>query len=115
MFIFLSHQTSKMLLALTSVSIGVAVSAAMAAPFTEPSGWATYDAGANGVGTDPDQFQGAAFDGRYIYFSPSSNGEVLRYDTTGAFIAASAWATYDYGADPNGCATQQARLGVRRW
>ena len=47
--------------------------------------WAAYDAGANGVGTDPDGFIGGVFDGRYIYFVPFHNGtahhgEVLRYD-----------------------------------
>jgi hypothetical protein len=64
------------------------------------------------VGTDPDGYCGAAFDGRYVYFAPRNNGtsyhgEVLRYDTTGAFADAAAWAAYDPGAggvgtDPDG-------------
>ena len=79
--------------------------------FTHPSSWGTYDPGANDVGDDPDGYIGAAFDGRYIYFAPYQNGphparhgEVLRYDTTGRFDDSTSWATYDYGADPQGCA-----------
>jgi len=74
--------------------------------------WAAYDAGANGVGTDPDGFYGGVFDGRYVYFVPYHNGtaqhgEVLRYDTTLPFDQAASWATYDAGAngvgtDPDG-------------
>jgi hypothetical protein len=82
--------------------------------FTEPSSWATYDPGTNGVGTDPDGYDGAAFDGRYVYFAPRHNGyrfhgEVLRHDTAQDFSNVSAWGTCDYGehcgedcADPDG-------------
>jgi len=78
-------------------------------PFNNAASWATYDPGANGVGTDPDGYYGAVFDGRYVYFTPNLNGtdrhgEVLRYDTTGAFANPASWATYDYGSDPLGCA-----------
>jgi len=82
------------------------------ASFTSSSSWTAYDAGANGVGTDPDGYYGAAFDGRYVYFSPENagggaSGEVLRYDTTASFTSSSSWATYDPGAngvgtDPDG-------------
>jgi hypothetical protein len=82
------------------------------APFASNTSWATYDAGANGVGADPDGFVGGIFDGRYVYFVPSDNGterngEVMRYDTTGAFRTASSWSTFDagangVGADPDG-------------
>ena len=61
--------------------------------FSEVSSWATFDAGANGLGTDPDGYSFAVFDGRYVYFGPTINtssfqhhGEVLRYDTVGAFL-----------------------------
>ncbi len=80
--------------------------------FTTAASWATYDAGSNGVGTDPDGYAGAVFDGRYVYFVPYDNGtakhgEVLRYDTTGSFTTAGSWATFDAGAngvgtDPDG-------------
>ena len=82
------------------------------ANFTTAASWTTYDAGNNGVGTDPDGYAGAVFDGRYVYFVPydngtSKHGEVLRYDTTGSFTTAGSWATYDAGAngvgtDPDG-------------
>ena len=57
-----------------------------ASDFDDPGSWDAFDAGANAVGDDPDGYDGAAFDGRYIYFAPLSNdggfhGEVLRYDT----------------------------------
>src|ERR1700734_509512 len=40
-------------------------------------------------------FQGGVFDGRYIYFSPVSNGAVTRYDTQGSFTAMTSWSTFD--------------------
>jgi hypothetical protein len=74
------------------------------APFALSGSWATYDAGSNGVGSDPDGYGAAAFDGRYVYFAPTNNGtaqhgEVLRYDTAGAFTASTAWSTFDPGAN----------------
>jgi hypothetical protein len=80
--------------------------------FTDVSSWATYDAGDHGVGTDPDGYSYASFDGRYVYFSPYHNGtayhgEVLRYDVAGGFSDAASWSTYDpgqhgVGDDPDG-------------
>ena len=72
--------------------------------FTSPSAWATYDAGASGVGVDPDGYRGIADDGRYLYFAPygdgvTYHGEVLRYDTTGAFSAPGSWSTFDPSAN----------------
>lgn len=106
------EQKSRALLAFSSVIIGVAISAALADPFPSASSWSTYDPGANGVGIDPDGFDGAVFDGRYLYFVPHNNGtqyhgEVLRYDTQAQFLSASSWTTYDPGAngvgtDPDG-------------
>ncbi len=74
-----------------------------AGAFTEATSWATFDPGANGVGTDPDGYCGGVFDGRYVYFSPTYNGtithgEVLRYDTTGDFGDAASWVAFDAGA-----------------
>ena len=49
------------------------------------------------------RFAGAVFDGRYIYYAPNSyfatslapvGGNVVRYDTQGAFDSSSAWATF---------------------
>ncbi len=74
------------------------------APFKSTSSWVAYDAGSNGVGTDPDGYIGAVFDGRYIYFSPhhcapNYSGEVLRYDTLASFTSTSSWSAYDPGAN----------------
>ncbi len=78
----------------------------------DPAAWQTYDPGDNGVGTDPDDYRGVTFDGRYVYFAPArkgadAHGEVLRHDTTGAFDSPASWATYDpaasgVGNDPQG-------------
>jgi antitoxin component YwqK of YwqJK toxin-antitoxin module len=80
--------------------------------FNVTSSWITFDAGKHGVGTDPDGYDGAVFDGRYVYFVPYYNGsdyhgEVLRYDTTGDFVETSSWITFDagehgVGTDPDG-------------
>ena len=72
--------------------------------FSDTGSWATFDAGTNGVGVDPDGYYGAAFDGQYVYFAPAYNGsdrhgEVLRLDTTGDFEDVSAWSTFDAGAN----------------
>jgi hypothetical protein len=83
-------------------------------PFNLPSSWAAFDPGSNGVGVDPDGYNGAVFDGRYIVFGPSNNGsgphaEVLRYDTTLPFSSAGSWMTFDpagqgLGTNPRGFA-----------
>ncbi|MBU0641157.1 MAG: hypothetical protein KKB50_20040, partial [Planctomycetes bacterium] len=80
--------------------------------FGNGDAWAAFDPGDYGVGNDPDGYEGAVFDGRYIYFVPYHNGtdkhgEVLRYDTTGDFAGVTSWTTYDpglhgVGADPDG-------------
>ncbi|MFK8026290.1 MAG: FG-GAP-like repeat-containing protein [Ilumatobacter sp.] len=82
------------------------------AGFSTVGAWSTFDPGSNGVGTEPDGYVGAAFDGRYVYFAPASNGsgqhgEVLRLDTTAGFSTVGAWSTFDPGAsgvgnDPDG-------------
>jgi hypothetical protein len=83
-------------------------------PFNVPSSWAAFDPGSNGVGMDPDGYNGAIFDGRYIIFAPSNNGsgphaEVLLYDTTLPFNSAGSWMTFDpaaqgVGTNPRGFA-----------
>ncbi len=62
--------------------------------FNAISSWSHYDAGYN------DGYYGGVFDGRYVYFVPyrngsSTHGDVLRYDTQGAFNAISSWSHYD--------------------
>ena len=56
--------------------------------------WDVYDV-AGGGGGATGNYSGSSFDGRYIYFSSGSSGQVMRYDTQGAgFGDASAWGTY---------------------
>src|SRR5688572_32232358 len=57
------------------------------APFTATSSWEEFDTGpAAPVGISEEGFIGAVFDGRYVYYAPlhrtSTNGRVVRYDTT---------------------------------
>ena len=68
--------------------------------FESTEAWSTFDAGANGVGNDPDSFSGIISDGKFLYFTPYHNGdefsgEVLRYDTTKDFESVEAWSTFD--------------------
>jgi hypothetical protein len=72
--------------------------------FEAVSSWATFDA--SGIHAGAKGFQGAVFDGRYVYFVPYNNGRydglVLRYDTHGSFTVAGSYTTYDTAAlDPN--------------
>lgn len=57
-----------------------------AGKFDEPTAWSSFDmATLNGVGPDAgcartQQFFGAAFDGRYVYFVPNSCGVLVRFE-----------------------------------
>lgn len=71
-----------------------------AGAFGDAFSWLTFDPGVNGLGDDPDGYQGAVFDGHYVYFVPYHNGsrmhsEVLRLDTDGDFSSISSWDTFD--------------------
>ena len=67
--------------------------------FDDATSWRTFDPNLAGLGVEPAGFYGAAFDGQYVYFTPLENssgkhGEVLRYDTTGAFETLASWAAF---------------------
>ncbi|MBS0625615.1 MAG: hypothetical protein JSS32_06160 [Verrucomicrobia bacterium] len=47
------------------------------------------------INTQSQQFYGGAFDGKYVYLAPSINGQIVRYDTTGSFIASSSYLGFD--------------------
>lgn len=86
-----------------------------AKPFTAPSSWEVFDITTldpNGVG-----FQGAGFDGRYVYYVPlvngaGGNGLVVRYDTQKAFAEAASWSTYDVESHDGGLVPSQADGGA---
>jgi hypothetical protein len=73
--------------------------------FSDPACWTAYDAG-NTSGLDTRGYDGAAFDGKYIYYIPFWEGEsiyagfhgkLLRYDTQKAFTDRAAWDARDAG------------------
>ncbi|MBD3238729.1 MAG: hypothetical protein GF332_03785 [Candidatus Moranbacteria bacterium] len=66
------------------------------APFDQPDSWQHFDPGFN------QGYEGAAFDGRYLYFSPYRNaddyhGDVMRYDTKAPFDQPDSWQHFDPG------------------
>jgi hypothetical protein len=74
------------------------------ADFATGASWSTFDV--TTVNPSAKGFFGGAFDGRYIYLVPFSNGNydgvVARYDIQGVFTAASAWSTFDVSTvNPN--------------
>ena len=58
--------------------------------------WATFDIrGVSGEGTGC--WDGAGFDGRYVYFAPLENSPAVRYDTRRDFSDPGSWSAYDAG------------------
>ena len=79
------------------------------ATFTTMASWATFDPSAV---TSSNAFVGAAFDGRYVYFSPGDyRGQALRYDTQASFAAGASWSSFDMTSLGGGA--QSAFLGAR--
>ncbi len=83
--------------------------------FTNPSAWTSYEAG-NTSGLATKGFNGANFDGRYVYFVPLYDGSVfhgrvLRYDTTGNFTNSTSWSAYDAG-NTNGLSSKGYNFAV---
>ena len=81
-----------------SMPDGVALRYDTRAPFAAGAQWSSFDMTA--VNPAAMGFVGAAFDGRYVYFTPNGNGTapdgvVARYDTQAAFASAAAWSTFD--------------------
>jgi hypothetical protein len=73
--------------------------------FQDPDSWEAYDAG-HTCGLKTRGYDGAAFDGRYVYFIPFWEGEdlsrgfharLLRYDSGGAFGDPGSWQARDAG------------------
>jgi len=71
--------------------------------FEAVASWQAFNPGDNGVGDGLQGYYGGAFDGRYVYFVPNSNpagyhADVLRFEVSGDFEDAGAWATFNPGA-----------------
>ena len=62
--------------------------------FKDPQSWTTFDA-ANTSGLECCDYDGAAYDGRFVYFVPLSTGNALRYDTRGEFQDKRSWLAHD--------------------
>jgi hypothetical protein len=69
---------------------------------SDPKAWSFFDIhDPTNFGPAVNMFQGATFDGRYVYFAPAQGtgiGEVnsvLRYDPQGTFEAKSSWQPFD--------------------
>jgi hypothetical protein len=66
---------------------------------TTLSGWSAYDTTRLGTleGGAPQPYAGAAFDGRFVYFVPTttSGAMLTRYDTLSTFTADCAWSAFD--------------------
>ena len=97
---------------ITILILGVGLPTAGADGFLDVCSWDAFNPNWYGVGDNPEGYTGAVSDGRYIYFSPSINdggwhGEVLRFDTSGAFDDVASWATFEaanhgVGSNPKG-------------
>jgi len=67
--------------------------------FESPAAWTTFDASSVYAGAKG--FEGAVFDGKYVYFVPGANslttldGLVLRMDTSQSFESPSSWSVFD--------------------
>jgi len=82
------------------IASGLAVRYDTTASFGAQTSWEVFDTSSLDAGAAG--FAGAAFDGRYVYFSPNQNaggpdGVVTRYDTAAdaGLDAAAAWGTFD--------------------
>jgi hypothetical protein len=62
--------------------------------FKNARSWTTFDVDGTS-GLECCDYDGACFDGRYIYFVPLSTGNALRYDTLGEFHDQRNWLAYD--------------------
>jgi hypothetical protein len=60
--------------------------------FGSRDAWSIFDVST--INVDAKQFEGAAFDGRFVYFVPV-HGTVARYDAQAPFEAAGSWSTFD--------------------
>ncbi|MBS0626538.1 MAG: hypothetical protein JSS32_10860 [Verrucomicrobia bacterium] len=63
-------------------------------PFSYSNSYAIFNA-VNFVNSNCLGYAGAAFDGKYIYYIPSTNGQITRFDTTLSFSSSSSYAVYN--------------------
>jgi hypothetical protein len=66
------------------------------APFGASASWSTFDVAT--VSENAKGFQGAAFDGQYVYFLPGETSFLARYNTHAPFNVGTSWEAFDVGA-----------------
>lgn len=81
-----------------AVSTGVVTRFDTHGSFSDPASWSTFDT--TTVDTSARAFNGAVFDGRYVYLVPSNPSglnlhTVARYDTQATFDSAGSWSMFD--------------------
>lgn len=64
--------------------------------FTNSASWSFFDMAT--INPNATVYAGAAYDGRYVTFSPALNGLIAQYDTTLPFTANAAWTFKDSAA-----------------
>lgn len=72
---------------------GIVVRVDTTLPFDKATSWSSFDT--TQINPIAKGFGGSAFDGRFLYFTPTQNGLVVRYDTERPFGAASSWSSFD--------------------
>lgn len=77
------------------ISSGLIVRFDTQSEFKHPASYQQFNA--ETLGENVRDFDGAVFDGRYIYFVPLCFGRVLRYDTHGDFESRENWQIHDAG------------------
>jgi hypothetical protein len=83
----------------TPANAGVVTRYDTQATFGSAASWSTFNT--TSLNADAKGFEGAAFDGRYVYLVPSFNGApdthglVTRYDTHATFAASASWSIFD--------------------
>ena len=68
--------------------------------FTSSTSYAVFDT-ASSLNSNSNGFQGAVFDGHYVYFVPHANGQITRYDTTGTFQIFTSYAVFNTQSNVN--------------
>jgi len=64
--------------------------------FTNKAAWQTFDLGQ--WKSNATAFWGAVFDGKYVYFVPSSHNLIVRYDTQSSFTSGASYTSFDLAA-----------------
>lgn len=69
-------------------------------PFMSTSSWQMFNANQAGFLTHGNSFQGATFDGEFVYFASISNesyfdGAIVRYNTTSPYADKASWTVFD--------------------